>query len=450
MKKIILISILILLSVEKIIPQNTTEDDSLFTSEQLKEDTDYFFKTLFEKQPNPYEYTSLIDFENKKDSIYSLLDSPMTAKEFMWIIGRINSYLSYHSGVNLKYNKYVVQYYENTKEQNLKLFPRVSIRNGKIYTKINNQDKELTKINGIPTDSIFQFLQSYHNNQLSIKRNTYFMESFFAIWIDLYFNIKAPYRIELANEHGDMELEGISTDEFMDFSSFGIVRKPLVKYTIYPSSSIAIFTAHIFNRSKMTPEEMEAEITAFRDSVNRYDIKYLFLDLSKNTGGTSFLSHPLLDLVSHDTIFEQYSTIKKVEFGNKKQHHCSIARLPKPDLYDKNDKQLFILQGTNTASAANYLCRLFKLNQLGTLVGQASGEPTSEFTGSSRFIMPNTKLNFIVANALIDFSEHSPKEEKDFPPDIYWEVDYTIDFEEKELMEIVTKWKSKIKDTKNP
>ena len=439
MKNVILLFICLFLYTGASVAQSIEEP--VFTPEQLKEDTDYFFKSLFEKQPNPYEYSSLRDFENKKDSIYNLLNKPMTADEFMWIIGSINSYLSYHSSVNLKFNRYVIKCYENAKEQNLKLFPRVSIREGKIFTEINNQDREFTSINGVSADSILQFMQSYYNNQLSIRRNNYDIESFFAIWIDLYFNIKPPFRISYKENQKETEIEGISADEFMDFSSFGIVRQPLVKYAIYPSSSIAIFTSHAFNRRRHTPEEVEAQLAAFRDSVNKYDIKYLFLDLSKNTGGTSQLSYPLLDIVSHDTIFEKYSVIEKEEFGNKKRDYNIVARLPNFDLYKKKNKQLFVLQGTNTISAANYLCRLFKRYQLGILVGQPSGEPTIEFTGSYSFVMPNTKLNFIVAGSLMDFSEHFPKEEKDFPPDMYWDVDYTIDFEEKELIEIVKQWK---------
>lgn len=414
--------------------------ESVFTPEQLKEDADFFFKTLFEKQPNPYEYSSLRDFENKKESIYNLLNKPMTVDEFMWIIGSINSYMSYHSGINLKINRYVINCFETAKNQNLKLFPRVSIREGKIFTGINNSDEELTSINGIPTDSIMLFMQSYYNDQLSVRRNTYFMESFFALWIDLYFDIKPPFRIEYKGGKEEIEIEGITTDEFMDFSSFGIVRQPLVKHTVYPSSSIGIFTAHAFNRRRYTPEKMNEELAAFRDSVNKYDIKYLFLDLSKNTGGSSQLSYPLLDIISHDTIYEKYSSIRKEEFGNQRYFFNIMASPAKSGIYEKEDKQLFVLQGTNTASAANYLCRIFKRYHLGVLIGQPSGEPTVEFTGSNSFMMPNTKLNFIVAGSQIDFSEFFPKDAKDFSPDIYWDVDYTIDFEEKELIEIVKEW----------
>ena len=439
MKNLFLLLVLLLLRIDGLHAQ--TIDEPVFTPEQLKEDAEYFFKTLFEKQPNPYEYSSLLDFENKKDSIYNLLNKPMTADEFMWIIGSINSYLSYHSGVNLQFNKYVIECFENAKEQNLKLFPRISIQDGKIYTNIDNQSKELTGINGIPADSILRFMQSYHNNRLSVRRNTYYMESFFAIWIDLYFKIKPPFRISCKGNPNEIEIKGISADEFMDFSSFGIVRQPLVKNAIYPASSIGIFTAHVFNKNRITPEEMKAQVAAFRDSVNKYDIKYLFLDLSKNTGGVGSLSYPLFDIVSHDTIIEKYSAIRKKEFGNRRVFVNFLASPAKFNLFKKEDKQLFVLQGTNTTSAANYLCRLFKQYQLGILVGQPSGEPTVEFSGSSSFTMPNTELRFIVANDLVDFSEFSPKEEKDFPPDMYWDVDYTIDFEEEELMEIVKQWK---------
>jgi hypothetical protein len=440
MKNVFVLLALFLSFTNLLIAQNANEENSLFTPDQLKEDVDYFFKTLFERHPNPYEYSSLFDFESKKDNIYSQLDRPMTADEFMWIIGSMDSYLDYHSGINLKFNRYIIECYENAKENNLKLFPSVSIRDGKIYTKIQNQEQELITINGIPADSISRFMQFYFNNKLSIERNTYYMESFFALWIDLYFKIKPPFRVMYKGYPTELQIEGVSADEFMDFSSFGIVRKPLVKYAIYPVSSVAIFTAHVFNRNKMTPAEMESQIAAFRDSINKYDIKHVFVDLSKNTGGVSSLSYPLLNIFPHDTIFERYTSISKKELINDKNTYKFVAQLPQLNPYKSKDKQFFVLQGTNTISAANYLCRMIRLNRLGVLVGQPSGEPTREFTGSMTYKMPNTKLTFSVATSLIDFSDYFPQDEKNFPPDMYWDVDYTIDFTEEELVKIVKQW----------
>jgi hypothetical protein len=268
------------------------------------------------------------------------------------------------------------------------------------------------------------------------------MESYFALWIDLYFKIKSPFKISYKANPKEIEIDGISADEFMDFSAFGIVRQPLVKHVVYPASSIGIFTVHVFNSSRITPEDMKAQLAAFRDSVNKYDIKYLFLDLSKNTGGAGPLSRPLIDIVSHDSIFEKNYVIRKSEFGNRRIYLNYLTSPAKHNLYEKEDKQLFVLQGTNTVSATNYMCRLFKQYKLGILVGQPSGEPTTEFTSAPSFVMPNTKLPFRVAKDFADFSESSPLEEKDFPPDMYWDVDYTVDFEEKELLEIIEQWKN--------
>lgn len=423
--------------------QTPEQDKQLFTVEQLAEDADFYFQKLFECQPSQYEYCSMVEFENMKDDIYARLTEPMGAEDFMWIIGRMNSLSSYHTGINLKFNPATIGVFENARDNGLELFPRVYIEGDKVSLKTGDKEKRLTTINGIPADSIMGFMRSYYNDKLSVNRNTYYMESFFALWLESYFKIKAPYKVSFDDGQEEVSVTGISADEFMDFSSFGIVRPPFVKHTVYPSSSTGIFTMSIFNIRRIPVEELEKQIAAFRDSVNKYDIEYLFLDLSKNTGGTSRLSYPLFDIIPHDTITDRYSTIQKEEDGNKRYRHEDMARLPARNLY-KTDKQLFVLQGTNTISAANYLCRNIKLNKLGTLVGQPSGEPTSELSASSSYSMPNTKLNFIVANAMVDFSDYFPADEKDFHPDIYYDVDYKIDFEESDLIEIVNKWKASV------
>lgn len=85
------IILILLMCMTKAFAQN----DQLLTPEQLKEDADFYFKTLYEKHPDPYYYYSLNEFEDKKNEIYAQLNKPLTHEQFAWIIGEINSYVGF-------------------------------------------------------------------------------------------------------------------------------------------------------------------------------------------------------------------------------------------------------------------------------------------------------------------------------------------------------------------
>ena len=156
-------------------------------------------------------------------------------------------------------------------------------------------------------------------------------------------------------------------------------------------------------------------------------------------GGGNYRAFELLDIISHDTIFEKRSIIKRENGRNFKQDIRTVVRLPHSST-NKSKRQLFVIQGINTGSNADYFCRIIKGNKLGVLVGGNTGEPTATFSYCYFYEMPNTKIKFSVANSFVDYS--ASFQDNTLRPDIYWDTNYKrIYFEEKELMDIVNKWK---------
>mgnify|MGYP005933030453 FL=1 len=151
MKSILILILLLCL------PHIHAQEDQLLTPEQLKEDADYYFKTLYTNHPNPYYYYSLKEFEDKKNDIYAQLNKPLTHEQFAWVIGEINSYVDAHSKIYI----YLQTFWRKQIDDDEKVFPVIKIRNDKVYLKESNA--QINEINGIRTDTIIHEFKKYFN-----------------------------------------------------------------------------------------------------------------------------------------------------------------------------------------------------------------------------------------------------------------------------------------------
>lgn len=417
--------------------KTSAQNNQLLSPEQLKADADYYFNTLYANHPNPYYYYSPNEFKDKINKIYAQLNKPLTHEQFAWIIGEINSYIDTHSRIYI----YQQTHWRKQIGYNDKVFPVVKIREDKVYLKENNA--EINEINGIKTDKIIHDLKKYFNWKLIYEQNIHWMEMYFSCFLMNKYDIETPFKVKLNNSLKNQILDGYSPYKFNKESSMGIRGGDVSFFKIYPFHSIAIFKIDGFQDGGK--ETVESELDIFFKRVNDINIKNIFYDLSMNQGGsfnTFYSALKALDIIRHDTITFKIHKIEHINQVNKEyklneivlQPNITNPKIPK-------ERKLFILQGINTMSTGDYFCRIVAENKLGTLVGQNSGEPTIAFSCNNYYTMPNSKIQFSVATALLDFSDHFNHET--LHPDIYWDVNHTKDFTEQELIDIIGQYKKK-------
>lgn len=407
------------------------QKDQLLTPEQLKEDADFYFKTLYEKHPDPYYYYSLNEFEDKKNEIYAQLNKPLTHEQFAWIIGEINSYVDVHSRIYI----YLQTHWRKPFALDEKIFPVVKIKNNKLYLKENNT--EILEINGIKADDILHDYNKYFNQKLPSEPNANSMEIIFHSFIRYKYNIKSPFKVRFANAVKEEIIDGYSLKKFNQESSLGWRGDGVCPVKLYPYSSIGIFNIEGFQDGGK--EAFDNLLEIFFRGVRNMNIKNIFYDLSFNCGGSfsAFYSDlKALDIIKHDTISFRLNKTKRSNQTNKKYRLNETVLLPNnEDSIISKERRLFVIQGVNTGSCGDYFCRIVAENKLGTLVGQNTGEPTVAFTDGLYYTMPNSKIQFIVAEALFDFSDHFKDET--LHPDVYWDVNNTREFTEQELIDII-------------
>lgn len=421
------IILILLMCMTKAFAQN----DQLLTPEQLKEDADFYFKTLYEKHPDPYYYYSLNEFEDKKNEIYAQLNKPLTHEQFAWIIGEINSYVDVHSRIHI----YLQTHWRKPFALDEKIFPVVKIKNNKLYLKEINT--EILEINGIKTDDILLEYNKYFNQKLPSEPNANSMEMIFHSFIRYKYNIKSPFKVRFANAVKEEIIDGYSPQKFNQESSLGLRGDAMCPFKLYPYSSIGIFNIEGFQDGGK--EAFDNMLEIFFRGVRNMNIKNIFYDLSTNCGGTFktfYSSLKALDIIKHDTITFRLNKTERSNQTNKKYRLNETVLLPNnEDSIISKERRLFVIQGVNTGSCGDYFCRIVAENKLGTLVGQNTGEPTVAFTNSVFYTMPNSKIQFSVAEALFDFSDHFKDET--LHPDVYWDVNNSREFTEQELIDII-------------
>jgi hypothetical protein len=436
-----IIMILILLAVPLSIA--IAQGNKLLTPEEMRADADFYFASLYKDHPNPYYYCSLEEFENKKNKIYAQLDKSRTRDDFLQILGEINSCVDVHSWINFIDDDRRRVNAEDT------LFPPVRIIDGKLFLADNLMD-EITEINGVPVEQIVSDCQKFFNWKLPHKANLNILECWILYEFHFKYNIKAPYEVRFNRENKTKIIDGISHKKSVDenynrlrvrgeFEKKTMTNDIAHYYRIYPSRSIAIFYINTFAR--LFKDNFNDVLTQFMNEVNNQKIKYIFYDLSKNTGGNAIGQNRAFDIVRHDTIYHKVTEIKRQNNFNRKYEINDILLKPNHAGIIPKDRQLFVIIGNMTASMADYFCRVTTKNKLGILVGQDAGEPTKAFSHAYPHTLPNSKFDLQIASTFVDFSDYFDGET--LKPDIYYDVHHNREFTEKELMDIINIRKTK-------
>ena len=365
----------------------------------------------------------------------------MTWKQFIWIIGEINGYVDTHSSIaNVTCPCWTVA--PLTLDE-VTFFPNVTIKHDKVY--LMGSNKEIVEINGIKVAEILRDIKQFCNWKNPHERNWMLLQDGFSYFLLNKYEMREPFKVMFSNSTKVRTLKGISAREYFEHSSLptNFRGNQVVPYKIYPFSDIAIFT--ICDFLSVNEKAYQNLFDNFCREVERYKIKHIFYDLTQNSGGQFStlwnFGMNALNIIKHDDIFFKVTETKRTEQGNNNYRTKKVVLKSNRDTNIPDNMKLFILQGGNTTSCADYFCRIVAENKLGVLIGQNTGEPTKAFTYTDDYVMmPNSKWPFQVATTLFDFSEYFDTET--LHPDLYWDVNNNREFTEEELVKIVQQCKT--------
>ncbi|WP_158712934.1 S41 family peptidase [Parabacteroides pacaensis] len=266
---------------------------------------------------------------------------------------------------------------------------------------------------------------SWENNPLT---NEAFINSSLSSYLSSY-EIEPPYYVHLKNIHtGKTRLDTILTQKIQ------VKDKPTFQFKFYPQDSIAVLFYNICRIPKGQANFIEETIIEEFKNIEKQNIRYLFIDVRTNEGGSSEV---------HDYIFKRLKTkkykrtsyaqvntqriqsdVEKAQIRNQgylekygtnfwKRHQIKrlIKKLnkkipailstgisKKTEIIPANHKgfkgKIFILQSRETFSATISFCEEIKRRKMGLLVGEETGEPIT-FAGNVEYaFLPHSKILF--------------------------------------------------------
>ena len=242
-------------------------------------------------------------------------------------------------------------------------------------------------INGVSTDTIYQVFRS----QFSYELESYaeFMFYHVAIANKDYLDFcgvdtsdGVVFTFTSGQEKIDYHYDFVPIDQVIGYEEED--DNQWVSYDIDTDHNLAVFTLEQCDYN----QEYTDTLQNFFKDVNKNQIENLVIDLRNNSGGNSLVANSFLQYIDVDT----YQTWDcAIRFG--------WYLLENKDNVRKNQKKeplfggkIFVLTNTRTYSSAMDFAMLIKDNNLGVIVGEASGNLPNSYGDILGFQLPNSKL----------------------------------------------------------
>jgi len=410
------------------------QEKVLLTKVQMKQDITALVEKIKYTHPNPYYYRSENDWEKYLDSVQNNLPETISEFEFWRKIDQILVFMN-----DAHTRSYPSKFYNDYVKNDGLFFPfSIENRGGNYFVSKNYskeviaQNEKIIAINDIPIQEIIAKLKLHSSKELDFLDEKYVTSSFiYYLWRA--YDLKSPYKIDLSDEAGNprtLEVKGFLAKEFpkenehkkQEICTFSIVK-----------DSIALLTIKDFDSEKRSYFKRFYR-RSFRE-INRQKIKNITIDVRNHDGGDSrygedfakyFADKPFQ--ISSKTIWKVNPEFKKgfaqmyipkvmrwakflyrinkhtKAIWNTKDNELAVVNnkliKPKPSAL-QNKRTIYVLADNYTFSAGSMFVAMVKDYDLGTIIGQPTGNLSSFYADPFMWYqLPNSKITFQVSTSL--------------------------------------------------
>ncbi len=439
-----------------------------YIPDSLKLDVEFFFKTIEDVHPNMYAFSSKQLVDDKKQNLLKLIQHPMSLLDF-WLLfcPVVNSLFDGHTGTETFYDGMLNEF------ANFDNFPEniIDVKSNKLYFtkgfKLNAIDMsglEIISINSLASTTIVEKLSTFFSVESRDFKNL-FIELYFHIIFPLISDKTKTYSIKYIDKDTDTIAGVVSKSNGINMNSPEV---GVIEFDLLAKQKAAILSINSFSISNENEENYTRKINSAFDSIINSNIEYLFIDISKNTGGNSNYAMMFLDRIIQDTmemsdgsmslktskqvrqIYTDYmhngkkpgfykilkSKMNRAVYWKKKGSltffkHNSIV-------YPENPfkGKIYLIQGRATFSASVDLSSIVKYYKLATIIGEETGGTTAGYIDSYPFKLPYTGLSCVCSHK--SFCNIGGKPDgHGVLPDIYYPINYREKINFEELIEFV-------------
>ena len=380
--------------------------ESALSRDQAKEDIDYVMSMLRSRHPAWLEednervaaveaqYLAELGVLNEK------YPDGMTVLDEWKLIGRIMHELyDGHSGVRCHYSEYR---FINDFSQISEYGPPV-------------------RINGEPTEDVFERFLSVRQYETVESAKTSFLSS--ALYNDVFLSLAGvdtrdgvTYTFDTGDGEIDFHYSYVPIADVAGKDSPSDDEKRVmnswVGYSIDYKNQIGVFTLTECNYD----DQYKSTVKEFFNAVSEADVKDVIVDLRGNGGGSSGVGNEFITYLDVDGYYEWADHVRLGNYLLKHKREYIKNRRSNP-VFSGN---VYVLTNTGTYSSAMDFTMLIMDNDIGKVVGEASGNLPDSYGDFLNFAMPNSKLLFTVSYKRwfrIDESKAGQLLEPDYPCD---------------------------------
>ena len=257
------------------------------------------------------------------------------------------------------------------------------------FSQINEYGNPIT-INGEPTEKILEsFLNLFQYERVEFAQavfGEYIKQELYLNWLGV--DTSDGVTFKYVTDSGEKEYH-YSFVPYENVANNDVEESEWVNYEIEEKDNLAIFTLKECDYNDLYVNT----VNEFFDKVDSADIENVIVDLRGNGGGNSYVANEFL---SHLNIDGYMGLSGDVRYGNflihNEPYYYTVEK--KENAYDG---KVFILTDVFTFSSAMDFAMFFKDNNLGIVVGEASGNMPEAYGDMLRFTVPNSKLEFSVS-----------------------------------------------------
>jgi len=470
MKKLNLRSLIVCWGLLSIFSMSAQEKLSV---KAMHEDIDYYFNAIKEMHPHLYAKYTESQLDSVKLHLYKDCSQPMNLLDFNFLLAKTSKYTDGHTSV-------CSPQYNLTPDEKDNMFPFVKFKDSTILL----NGSVVQSINGIPSSKIVQELDGLvswegypHNREKAMNSNlTSLLYKVYSITWPFVCSIQDKKSGSIVR---DSIIEPVKAKDYPLMKKLSrYYTEGVLSYDYFPNDSIALlfYNSSAIYGNKPLEKHIDEFTKVFFEQVKQQKMKYLFIDVSQNGGGSDnahkYFFRSLKTKPYKKTIYQKgtlkgvtkiteeayltqngYKTIEDLPINARKEleksikhNEKAITRLQKKGelkhTYEYEGKdagfdgKVFIIMGNNTYSAAYDFCEQAKWSKAGELVGEEPGQRSPYAGNAKEDRLPNSKIAFRYATAIYEWTVPDlPKKDGFLQPDIPYELSKPLEM--KDYKEII-------------
>lgn len=377
--------------------------DTILNTKEMRADLDYLVQTL--KNVHPKTYNGLTDDQKLTiDDAYKKINVPMGAGDFYFVANEIICDLR-DAHTNL--------YLETNSSDKVIDLPLIWLKDGMYVLSDNDSVKKGDKVLAIGQKNSNELLKELakiipaENEQwIKLMGSNYVVKEPYLNHLGLIKEDVVNLRVQRDNEEFTLKLPLVNSyDASTPEPFYSTDDVNWITYSIDKENSLGIFKLD----KCQNDDKYRSELNKFFTNVYENDIQNIAVDVRRNSGGQSSVIDEFMKYVDinnyksfcGDIRFSKEASdrreyMRKSGYKSFKNKKIKNKKVKEDNLIFKGNT--YILTSSITFSSGNWFAVTFKDNNIGTIIGEPTGNQPSSYGDALSFQLPNSRYMFQVSH----------------------------------------------------